>query len=78
MGAIPAKAQAWLIAEFNHRAAAGLREMSIVVAETVFGQIAAQRYAQETTQARDRYELRTEFYNSLDAAKAGTRAAAGR
>lgn len=76
MGAIPAKAQAWLIAEFNHRAtAAGLREVSVVVAENIFGQLATQRYAQETTQARERYELHTSFYDSLDAAKAGARAA---
>jgi hypothetical protein len=72
MGAIPAKAQAWLIAEFNPRAtAAGLREVSVVVAETVFGQIATQRYAQDTAQARDKYVLRTIFYPSLASAKAG-------
>lgn len=72
MGAIPAKAQAWLIAEFNPRAtAAGLREVSVVVAETVFGQIAAQRYAQGTAEARARYVLQTNFYDSLASAKAG-------
>ncbi|RZK55019.1 MAG: hypothetical protein EOO59_10915 [Hymenobacter sp.] len=76
MGAIPAKAQAWLIAEFNHRAtAAGLREVSVVVAENIFGQLATQRYAQETTQARNRYVLHTEYYDSLESAKAGARAA---
>lgn len=74
MGAIPAKAQAWLIAEFNHRATeAGLREMSIVVAETVFGQLSAQRYAQETAQSTNNYTLHTNFYSSLDAAKEGAR-----
>lgn len=78
MGAIPAKAQAWLIAEFNPRAtAANLREVSVVVAENVFGQLATQRYAQETSQARDKYLLHTEFYDSLAAAKAGARAALG-
>lgn len=76
MGAIPTKAQAWLVAEFNHRAtAAGLREVSVVVSENVFGQLATQRYAQETTQANDRYVLHTEFYDSLEAAKNGARAA---
>ena len=75
MGAIPARAQAWLIAEFNHRAAgAGLREMSIVVAETVFGKLASQRYAQETMQT-DHYQLAANFYDSLATAKAGARAA---
>ena len=74
MGAIPTKAQAWLLAEFNLRAtAAGLREVSVVVAETVFGQMATQRYAQETAQATNNYLLRTEFYDSLDSAKAGAR-----
>ena len=76
MGAIPAKAQAWLISEFNRRATeAGLREMSIVVAETVFGKLASQRYAQETVQSADRYELAATFYDSLTAAKAGARTA---
>lgn len=78
MGAIPAKAQAWLISEFNNRAVtAGLREMSIVVAETVFGQLSAQRYAQETANATETYELHTAFYNSLESAKAGAKRAAG-
>lgn len=76
MGAIPAKAQAWLLAEFNPRAtAAGLREVSVLVAETIFGQLATQRYAQETAQTRDRYLLHTGFYDSLAAAKAGARQA---
>ncbi|MGI4834770.1 MAG: hypothetical protein ACRYFK_15045 [Janthinobacterium lividum] len=76
MGAIPAKAQAWLIAEFNPRAtAAGLREVSVVVAETVFGQIATQRYTQGTAEARGQYVLQTNFYNSLASAKVGARQA---
>ena len=74
MGAIPAKAQAWLIAEFNPRAtAAGLREVSVVVAETVFGQIATQRYINETRTTLDRTELHTQLYNSLPSAKEGAR-----
>jgi hypothetical protein len=76
MGAIPAKAQAWLIAEFNPRAtAAGLREVSVVVAETVFGQIATQRYIDETRQHQDRAALRTQLYDSLATAKHGARQA---
>jgi len=77
MGAIPAKAQAWLIAEFNPRAtAAGLREVSVVVADNVFGQLATQQYAHETAAARSRYELHAVYYPSLEEAKAGARAAA--
>jgi hypothetical protein len=78
MGAIPAKAQAWLLADFNPRAtAAGLREVSVVVAETIFGQLATQTYAQNTQQARSAYELSTHLYNSIEAAKAGARQALG-
>ena len=74
MGAIPAKAQAWLIADFNPRAtAAGLREVSVVVAETVFGQIATQRYIDETRRNQDRTTLHTQLYNSLASAKEGAR-----
>lgn len=74
MGAIPAKAQAWLLADFNPRAtAAGLREVSVVLAETIFGQLATQAYAQNTQQAHTAYELSTHFYDSLEAAKAGAR-----
>jgi len=76
MGAIPAKAQAWLLADFNPRAtAAGLREVSVVLAETIFGKLATQTYAQNTQQARAAYELNTRFYNSLEAAKAGAQLA---
>lgn len=79
MGAIPAKAQAWLIAEFNPRAtAAGLREVSVVVAETVFGQIATQRYIDETRQHRDRADLHTQVYDSLASAKEGARQSVAR
>ncbi len=76
MGAIPAKAQAWLIAEFNPRAtAAGLREVSVVVSDNVFGQLATQQYAQQTAAQRDRYELHAIYYQSVAEAKAGARAA---
>ncbi|MGI4761241.1 MAG: hypothetical protein ACRYF0_11075 [Janthinobacterium lividum] len=74
MGAIPAKAQAWLIADFNPRAtAAGLREVSVVVAENVFGQIATQRYIEETRQHQDRAALHTQLYSSIIEAKEGAR-----
>ena len=79
MGAIPATALAWLIAEFNPRAtAAGLREVSVVVADNVFGQLATQHYAQQTAAARDRYELHAIYYTSVEEAKAGARASAAR
>ncbi|HET9503703.1 MAG TPA: hypothetical protein VFO93_09185 [Hymenobacter sp.] len=80
MGAIPAKAQAWLISEFNPRAtAAGLREVSVVVSDNVFGQLATQQYAQQTAAQRDRYELHAIYYQSVADAKAGARSAlAGR
>jgi hypothetical protein len=78
MGAIPAKAQAWLLADFNPRAtAASLREVSVVVAENIFGQLATQTYAQNTQRARSAYELSTRLYNSIEAAKAGARQALG-
>jgi len=79
MGAIPAKAQAWLIAEFNPRAtAAGLREVSVVVADNVFGQLATQQYAHQTAAQRDRYELHAIYYQSIAEAKTGARRALGR
>ena len=79
MGAIPEKAQQWLQQHFNLRAAAaGLREVSVVLAATIFGQIATQRYAQHTEQAREQYELHTRFFDSLEAAKEGARIALSR
>lgn len=79
MGAIPAKAQAWLISEFNPRAtAAGLREVSVVVSDNVFGQLATQQYAQQTAAQRARYELHAIYYQSVPEAKAGARRALGR
>jgi hypothetical protein len=45
MGAIPEEAQCWLQDEFNPRAlAAGLRVVSVVVAKSIFGKLATQRY----------------------------------
>ena len=76
MSAIPDKAQHWLLHDFNPRAiAAGLREVSVVLATSIFGQLATQRYAQETRRTHGPEELRTSFFDSLDAAKEGARRA---
>lgn len=74
MGAIPEEAQRWLQAEFNPRTiAAGLRVVSVVVAESIFGRIATQRYAEQTqTQAAT---LGMAYYPSLEEAKTGARQA---
>jgi hypothetical protein len=70
MGAIPEEAQRWLQDEFNPRAlAAGLRVVSVVVAESIFGKIATQRYEQQTTMKMA--ALGVTYYTSLEAAKAG-------
>jgi len=72
MGAIPEEAQRWLQHEFNPRAlAAGLRVVSVVVAESIFGKIATQRYAQQT--ATTAAALGVTYYSSLAEAKAGAR-----
>jgi hypothetical protein len=76
MGAIPKEVQHWLIAEWNLRAfEAGVREVSIVVAENVLGQLATQFYVQNTTARQDQYEIYTAYYPSLEAAKHGAQAA---
>jgi hypothetical protein len=76
MGAIPKQVQDWLIAEWNLRAFdAGVREVSIVVAENVLGQLATQFYVQNTTARQDQYEIHTAYYPSLEAAKRGAQAA---
>ena len=70
MGAIPEEAQRWLQDEFNPRAlAAGLHMVSVVVAESIFGKIATQRYVQQTTATVA--ELGVSYYASLTEAKAG-------
>lgn len=70
MGAIPEEAQRWLQDDFNPRAlAAGLRVVSVVVAESIFGKIATQRYAQETSTKAA--VLGVAYYSSLEEAKAG-------
>lgn len=76
MGAIPAEAQRWLQQEFNPKAiAAGLREVRVVVADGVLGQIATQHYAQQTEHSSAAAELRVTYYPSVEAAKAGIRTA---
>ena len=70
MGAIPEEAQRWLQDDFNPRAlAAGLRVVSVVVAEGIFGRIATQRYEQQT--ATSAAALGVTYYSSLTEAKAG-------
>ncbi len=74
MGAIPEEAQRWLQDEFNPRAlAAGLRVVSVVVAESIFGKIATQRYEQQT--ATRAATLGVVYYASLAEAKVGAQQA---
>ncbi|HEX8506946.1 MAG TPA: hypothetical protein VF630_16395 [Hymenobacter sp.] len=76
MGAIPQAVQDWLTTDWNVRAfQAGVREVSIVVAENVLGQLATQQYVRNTTARQDQYEIATATYPSLVAAKQGARAA---
>jgi hypothetical protein len=76
MGAIPQAVQDWLTTSWNIRAFnAGVREVSIVVAQNVLGQMATQQYVQNTTARKDQYEITTATYPSLKAAKEGARAA---
>ncbi len=70
MGAIPEEAQRWLQDDFNPRAlAAGLRVVHVVLAESIFGKIATQRYVQQTSNKVA--ELGISYYSSLEEAKAG-------
>ncbi|GAB3655478.1 hypothetical protein GCM10027594_28630 [Hymenobacter agri] len=80
MEAIPTEVQAWLVNEFNPRAvAAGLREVSVVPAEGIFGQLATQRYQRNSTEADPHNTLPTVLYPTLEAAAEGARQAlAGR
>ena len=75
MGAIPKEVQQWLTDDWNLRAyAAGIREISIVVSENVFGQLATQQYAHKTEVTTDKYELEPAYYDTLDSAKLGAAA----
>ena len=74
MGAIPKEVQQWLAEDWNIRAyAAGIREISIVVSENIFVQLATQQYAQQTTR-QETYELEPIYYPSLAKAKQGAAA----
>jgi hypothetical protein len=74
MGAIPVEVQQWLRTVFNQRiTTAGLREMSVVVPETIFDKLAVQQYKQNIEQKKTAYELATRYYNSLESAKASIR-----
>lgn len=76
MGAIPQAVQEWLTADWNRRAfTAGIREVSIVVAENVLGQLATQQYVQRTMTQQEQYEIAPVYYPTVAQAKRG---AAGR
>jgi hypothetical protein len=75
MGAIPQAVQDWLTTDWNPRAfAAGIREISIVLAENVLGQMATQQYARKTVARQDQYEIEPAYYSSLAHAKQGAAA----
>ncbi|HEX8426815.1 hypothetical protein [Hymenobacter sp.] len=76
MGAIPQAVQDWLTTDWNVRAfTAGVREVSIVVAENVLGQLATQMYVKNTQARQDQYAIRSAYYSSLEEAKQGAREA---
>jgi hypothetical protein len=76
MGAIPTEVQLWLVHEFNSRAyAAGLREVSVVPAENVFGQMATQRYIRESNADGQDAPIRTVLYPTMKEAYEGARQA---
>jgi hypothetical protein len=70
MSAIPQQVQQWLAEDWNVQAyQAGLREMSIVAAATIMGQLATQQYAEKARAYSERYVLEPIYYESLDAAQ---------
>jgi hypothetical protein len=76
MGAIPQAVQDWLTSDWNLRAfTTGVREVSVVVADNVLGQMATQLYVQNTIARQDQYEIQAAYYPSLEAAKQGAGAA---
>ena len=57
MSAIPQDVQDWLTTHWNQRAfAAGIREVSIVVAGSVLGNLATQQYVTNTQAHQDQYK----------------------
>jgi hypothetical protein len=72
MSAIPKEVQVWLTTEWNLRAfQAGVREVSVVQAENVIGELATQEYIRNTAAHRSEYEIYSIYYPSLKAAKQG-------
>ena len=78
MSAIPKEVQDWLVTDWNLRAfQAGIREVSVVQAENVIGELATQEYIRNTAAKQDQYEIYSVYYASLKAAKQGARRALG-
>ena len=76
MSAIPQEVQTWLTSDWNVRAfAAGIREISIVRAESVIGHLATEQYVDNAVARQHLYEITPAYYTSLNAAKHGARAA---
>jgi hypothetical protein len=74
MSAIPKEVQEWLVTDWNLRAfIAGIREVSVVQAENVIGELATQEYIRNTAARRHHYEIYSVYYPSLKAAKQGAR-----
>lgn len=79
MSAIPQDVQHWLTTEWNlHLCQAGLRQMSVVLSENVFGQLAVTHYAKATQAQQPNYTLATAYFPTLEAAKQGAHEALGR
>ncbi|TPG59435.1 hypothetical protein EAH73_21200 [Hymenobacter nivis] len=70
MSAIPQEVQQWLADDWNMQAyAAGLREMSIVSAANILGQLATQQYAEKAVAASGQAGLQPVYYESLEEAQ---------
>lgn len=69
--------QEWMRTDWNVRAyRAGIRHVSFVVPETVFGQISVQSYAHNVAETND-YEIETAKHRTLKEAKAWLKTAIG-
>ena len=76
MSAIPQEVQQWLVSDWNLRAfRAGVREVSVVQAQNVIGELATQEYVRNTEARRNQYEIYSSYYPSLKAAKQGAQQA---
>jgi hypothetical protein len=76
MSAIPREVQQWLVTDWNLRAfQAGIRQVSVVQAQNVLGELATQAYIRNTAARRNQYEIYSVYYPSLRAAKQGARQA---